>query len=107
MQVLKDEGWGANRKKIQRLWREEGLRLPQRKRKRQRLGTSTCPSDRLRAEHPGHVWALDFQFDQTANGRILKLLNIIDEHSREELGGLVERRIDADRTVAALEDIRR
>jgi putative transposase len=53
------------------------------------------------------VWALDFQFDQTANGRILKLLNIIDEHSREELGGLVERRIDADRTVAALEDIRR
>jgi putative transposase len=103
--VLKDEGWGANRKKIQRLWREEGLKVPQRKRKRQRLGTSTCPADRLRAERPDHVWALDFQFDQTADGRILKLLNIVDEHSREELGGLVERRIDADRTVAALEDI--
>jgi putative transposase len=51
------------------------------------------------------VWGLDFQFDQTADGRILKLLNIVDEHSREELGGLVERRIDADRTVAALDDI--
>jgi hypothetical protein len=56
-----------------------------------------------RASRP--VWALDFQFDQTANGRILKLLNIVDEHSWEELGGLVERRIDTDRTVAALEAI--
>jgi putative transposase len=104
-EVLKDEGWGANRKKIQRLWREESLKVPQRKRKRQRLGASTCPADRLRAERPDHVWALDFQFDQTADGRILKLLNIVDEHSREELGGLVERRIDADRRVSALDDI--
>ena len=103
--MLKDEGWGTNRKRIQRLWREEGLKVPQRTRKRQRLGVSTCPADRLRAERPNHVWALDFQFDQTSDGRILKLLNIVDEHSREELGGLVERRIDADRTVAALDDI--
>ena len=103
--VLRDEGWDANRKKIQRLWREEGLKVPHRKRKRQRLGTSTCPADRLRAKRPNHVWALDFQFDQTADGRILKLLNIVDEHSREELGGLVERRIDADRTAQALDDI--
>jgi hypothetical protein len=47
----------SNRKKIQRLWREEGLKVPHRKRKRQRLGTSTCPADRLRAERPNHVWA--------------------------------------------------
>jgi transposase InsO family protein len=103
--VLREEGWAANRKKIQRLWREEGLKVPHRKRKPQRLGTSTCPADRLRAERPNHVWGLDFQFDQTSDGKILKLLNIVDEHSREELGGLVERRIDADRTVAALDDI--
>ena len=103
--ILRDEGWDANRKKIQRLWREEGLKVPARKRKRQRLGSSTCPADRLRAERPNHVWALDFQFDQTSDGRILKLLNIVDEHSREELGGLVERRIDADRTVSVLEGI--
>jgi len=101
--VLRDEGWGANRKKIQRLWREESLKVPQATRKRQRLGSSTCPADRLRAEHPDHVWALDFQFDQTSDGKILKVLNIVDEHTREELGGLVERRIDADRTVAVLE----
>jgi putative transposase len=103
--VLIKEGWGVNRKKIQRLWREEGLKVPHRKRKRQRLGTSTCPADRLRAGRAHHVWALDFQFDQTSDGKILKLLNIVDEHTREELGGLVERRIDADRTVACLDDI--
>ncbi|MBA2312609.1 MAG: transposase [Actinobacteria bacterium] len=78
--ILRDEGWGANRKKIQRLWREKGLRVPPRARKRQRLGISTCPANRLHAERPDHVWALDFQFDQTAGGKILKVLNIVDEH---------------------------
>lgn len=58
-----DEGWAVNRKKIQRLWREEGLRVPQRKRKRLLLGESTVPAVRLRAERPNDVWALDFQFD--------------------------------------------
>ena len=71
---LIEEGWSINRKRVQRLWREEGLRVPQRRRKRQRLGESTVPADRLRAERPDHVWALDFQFDQTADGRTLKLL---------------------------------
>lgn len=51
------------------------------------------------------MWSLDFQFDETADGKINKILNIVDEHTREELGGLVDRRIDADRTVTALEDI--
>jgi transposase InsO family protein len=53
----------VNRKRVQRLWREEGLRVPARRRKRQRLRESTVSADRLRAERPGHVWALDFQFD--------------------------------------------
>ena len=72
--TLREEGWEANRKKIQRLWREEGLRVPRRKRKRQRLGSSTVAGARLRAERPNHVWALDFQFDTTVDGRVLKLL---------------------------------
>ncbi len=71
-----------NRKRTQRLWREEGLRVPQRRRKRQRLGDSTGPAERLRAEHPDHMWALDFQFDQTADARILKLLHVVDEFTR-------------------------
>jgi putative transposase len=84
------------------LWREEGLRVPVRRRKRQRLGASSCPAERLAAEHPDHVWALDYQFDQTIDGRTLKLLNVVDEHTREALTLEVNRRIDADATVAVL-----
>jgi putative transposase len=102
---LREEGWAANRKKIQRLWREEGLRVPGRKRKRRRLGTSTTPASRLRAERPNHVWALDFQFDTTVDGRTLKLLHVVDEHTREALAIRVERRIDADETTRVLDRI--
>ena len=102
---LREQGWEANRKKIQRLWREEGLRVPRRKRKRQRLGTSTVAGARLRAERPNHVWALDFQFDTTVDGRVLKLLHVVDEHTREALAIQVERRIDADHTVRVLDRI--
>ena len=104
---LRDEGWTVNRKRVQRLWREEGLRVPRRRRKRQRLGDSTVPADRLRAERPGHVWALDFQFDQTVDGRVVKLLHVVDEFTREALEILVARRIDADATVAVLERLAR
>jgi putative transposase len=77
--------------------------VPARRRKRQRLGTSTTPADRLAAEHPDHVWALDYQFDQTQDGRILKLLNVVDEHTREALTITVDRRVDADATMAVLD----
>lgn len=103
--TLRNDGWAVNRKKIQRLWREEGLRVPAKRRKRQRLGTSTTPAARLRAERPDQVWALDFQFDTTTDGRILKLLHVVDEHTREALAVRVERRIDADRTVGVLDQI--
>jgi putative transposase len=100
---LRQDGWEINRKRVQRVWREEGLRVPQRQRKRRRVGESTVPAERLRAERPNHVWAFDFQFDQTADGRALKLLNIVDEFTRESLVMLVARRIDADIIVATLE----
>ena len=99
------EGWQLNRKRVQRVWREEGLRVPKRRRKRRRLGDSTVPASRLRAQRPDHVWAIDFQFDQTADGRILKLLHVVDEFTREALAIKCERRIDADATVAQLERI--
>jgi len=103
--MLREEGWTVNRKQIQRLWREEGLRVPSRRRKRQRLGISTAPAVRLRAERPDHVWALDFQFDETADGRMLKLLNVVDEHTREALAMVTARRINADATVATLDQL--
>jgi putative transposase len=83
------EGWNVNHKKIQRLWREEGLRVPQRRR-RERLGTSTAIG-MPKADAPNTVWAVDFQFDATTDGRPVKIVSIIDEHTRECLGGLVER----------------
>lgn len=103
--VLVREGHRVNRKKVQRLWREEGLRVPQKRRKRQRLGDSTTSADRLHAEHPDHVWALDYQFDVTVTGRIIKILHVVDEHTRESLADLVAYSIDADATVSVLDKI--
>ncbi len=101
--ILRREGHHLNRKKVQRLWREEGLRVPPRRHKRPRLGVSTTPADRLRATHPNHVWALDYQFDVTSAGRTLKLLHVTNEFTRESLSDLVAYSIDADRTVAVLD----
>jgi putative transposase len=98
--VLVGEGWEVNRKRVQRVWREEGLRVPQRKRRR--LGESTGPTGRLAAERADHVWALDYQHDQTADGRVIRLLNVVDEFTREALAMHVARSIDADTTVPVL-----
>jgi putative transposase len=100
---LAEDGWAVNRKRVQRVWREEGLRVPARKRKRRRLGDSTVPGQRLRAVRPNQVWALDFQHDQTADGRVLRLLNVVDEFTREALVMCVQRSIDADTTVSVLD----
>jgi transposase InsO family protein len=88
------DGWYVNHKRLQRLWREEGLRVPQRRR-RKRLGASTTAGVAL-ADAPNRVWAVDFQFDATTDGRPVKIVSIVDEHTRECLGGLVERSITAD-----------
>lgn len=96
------EGWQVNHKKIQRLWREEGLRVPQRRR-RKRIGSSTA--DAPKACAPNVVWAIDFQFDVDEAGRPIKIASIVDEHTRVCLGGLVERSITADRLTDHLDDL--
>jgi transposase InsO family protein len=99
--ILRREGWTINRKRTQRLWRAEGLRRPapcKRKRRRPDGG-----GELLRATHPNHVWALDFQFDETADLRRLKLLNVVDEHTREALAMRVGRSCTADDVVAVIE----
>ena len=98
-------GTSVTARKIQRLWREEGLRVPVKRRKRQRLGVSTTPADRLHAERPDHVWALDYQFDVTSTGRTIRVLHVVDEHTRESLADVVAYSIDADATVNALDRI--
>ena len=102
---LRQEGWSVNRKRVQRLWREEGLRVPQPRRKRRRLGESATAAGPLRAQRPGHVWTFDFQFDQTPDGRSVKVCNILDEFTRESLASIVERLIDADGVVRALQQL--
>lgn len=91
-----------NHKRLRRLWREEGLRRPPpRKTKKRRPGTSDGVL--LRAEAPNQVWALDFQFDETADQRRLKMLNIVDEHTREALAIEVHRSMGADQVVAVIQ----
>ena len=90
-----------NHKKLQRIWREEGLRVPQ-SRRRKPLGTSTTATAPT-ADAPNKVWAVDFQFDATTDGRPLKIVSIVDEHTRECLGGLVERSITADTLIDQLD----
>jgi putative transposase len=95
-------GWVVNDKRVQRLWRSEGLKVPYRKRKKPHRGLGTavgamCPIA------PNALWALDFQFDTTVDGRTLKLLNVIDEYTRECPAIVVDRSIDADRVVACLD----
>ena len=80
---LRQEGWCVNRKRVYRLWRREGLKAPQKKRKRRRLGTSQNACHRRRAEHYDHVWCWDFIFDRTTSGSPLKWFSIEDEYTRE------------------------
>jgi putative transposase len=101
-QLLRQAGWVLNIKRTRRVWREEGLRVPRKRRKRQRLGESTVPADRLRAQRPDHVWAIDFQWDQTSDGHNFKLLHVVDEFTCEALAIECHRRIDSEHTVASL-----
>ena len=90
----------VNHKRIRRLWREEGLRRPARSRKRRRVTSEQA--ERLRAAQPNQVWAIDFQFDETSDGRRLKLTSIVDEHTCEALAMGVGRTCTADDLVEVL-----
>jgi putative transposase len=93
--VLRRDGWWVNHKRIERLWRAEGLQVRGRARKRRRTGSSEQGFPRHRAEYPNHVWSYDFVFDRTENGRRVKILSIVDEFTRECLALVAARRIDS------------
>jgi len=101
--LLRREGWSVNVKRVHRLWRQEGLKVPQRQRKRRRLGGGENGCTRRRAERPNQVWSYDFIHDQTADGRSLKILPIVDEYTRECLTIEVERGMTAEDVVSTLE----
>lgn len=100
---LNEEFWGVNRKRVQRLWRAEGLKVPIQTHKRTRLGDAKNACHRRKPEHAHHVWALDFLMDNTLNGGRLKFLTVIDEFSRSCLAIKVERTLTSSDVVAELE----
>jgi len=96
---LRAEGHQINTKKVHRVWRQEGLQVAQRRR-RKRVGESTTPISEANA--PNVVWAIDFQFDSTANGHKFKIASMVDEHTRESLLDLTARSITADDLISEL-----
>ena len=102
---LRREDWQVSDTRIYRLWRREGLKVPKRKRKKKRLGNSQNGCDRLRAEHPDHVWCWDFAFDHTPRGSMLKWLTIVDEYTRECLALKVDRGITSEDVIDTLAEL--
>ena len=95
-------GWKVNNKRIRRLWREEGLRVPQRRKKKRLTGIGVAVGA-MSPIRPNVIWAMDFQFDTTADGRTIKMLNVIDEFTRECHAIEVHRTINADGVVNVLD----
>ncbi len=100
--LLRREGWRVNVKRVYRLWREEGLKVPKKQRKKRHLGHRGNSCVRRRAEHKDHAWALDFIHDRTVSGRPLKWLGIVDEYTRECLALEVDRSITSERVLDVL-----
>lgn len=91
--LLKAEGWRINHKRVERIWRQAGLKVPQKQPKRGRLWLNDGSCIRLRPEHKNHVWSYDFVKARTADGRAFRILTLIDEFTRECLAMLVARKI--------------
>ena len=77
------KGWRENHKRVERIWRREGLKVPKKQPKRGRLWLNDGSCIRLKPEYKDHVWSYDFMIDRTVDGRAFKILNIIDEYTRE------------------------
>jgi transposase InsO family protein len=91
--LLKQEGWQVNHKRVERIWRREGLKVPNKQPKRGRLWLNDGSCVRLRPQHKDHVWSYDFVMARTSDGRSFRILTVIDEYTRECLALLVSRRI--------------
>ena len=92
--LLQNEGWRVNHKHIERWWRREGLKVPAKQPKRGRLWLNDGSCLRLKPEFPNHVWSYDFVLERTHDGRAFRILNVIDEYTRECLAVKVKRHLD-------------
>ena len=103
--LLRREGWRAGQSRVFRLWQREGLKVPVKKRKKRRLGTSENGCHRRRAAGPNDVWCWDFVFDRTASGSPLKWLSIVDEYTRECLALRVDRGVTSEDVIDTLAEL--
>jgi len=93
--LLRDDGWHVNEKRVYRIWRREGLKVPMKQPKRGRLWLNDGSCVRLRPAYKGHVWSYDFVQDRTHDGRVFRMLCVIDEYTRECLAIRVERKLSS------------
>ena len=103
--LLHAEGWACNHKRVERIWRAEGLKVPARQPKRGRLWLNDGSCLRLRPQHANHVWAYDFVEDRTREGRKFRTLNVVDEFSRECLAIRVGRKLGSTEVIDVLTDL--
>ena len=103
--LLRRDGWHVNEKRVYRIWRREGLKVPQKQPKRGRLWLNDGSCVRLRPQHRNHVWSYDFMMDRTHGGKPFRMLCVIDEYTRECLAIRVERRLNARIVLEVLADL--
>lgn len=103
--LLQQDGWRINHKRVERIWREEGLKVPKKQPKRGRLWLHEGSCVRLRPMHRNHVWSYDFVADRTHDGRSIKMLTVIDEYSRECLAIITERSLKSDDVLDCLTEM--
>jgi transposase InsO family protein len=99
---LRREGWPVNRKRVYRIWRKEGLQVPQKRTKKKRLGEGSNSITRRRPEHVGHVWGIDFIHDETEDGRRLRYLSVLDEYSRFDIELIPRRHFSSTKVIDVL-----
>ena len=104
-ELLRRAGWAVNDKRVERIWRREGLKVPTKQPKRRRLWLNDGSCVRLRAERPNHVWSYDFVHHRTHDGRAFRMLNIVDEFTRECLAIRVARKLKSTDVIDALSDL--
>ena len=103
--LLRDAGWAVNMKRVERIWRREGLKVPSRQPKKGRLWLNDGSCIRLRPERPNHVWSYDFVESRTHDGRKLRMLNVIDEFTRECLAIRIDRKLNSTAVIDVLTDL--
>ena len=103
--MLRSAGWTVNKKRVERIWRCEGLKVPAKQPKRGRLWLNDGSCIRLRPQRPNHVWSYDFVADRTHDGKAFRMLCIIDEFTRESLAIRVARKLKATDVIEALCDL--